>query len=83
MDTPDPPSRRSRKADPPPPDAKAIEWFYRQQGRTYGPVSSLDLRAAARLGFLGPDDVVRRQGHAAWVPAGSLRWLFKRRRDPR
>ncbi len=64
------------------PDPGAIEWFYRQEGTTYGPVSSLDLRAAARLGFLGPDDHVLRYGQDTWVPARSVRWLFKPRSRP-
>lgn len=54
------------------------EWFYTQRGETYGPVSSADLRAAAHLGFLGPDDMVRRGDHGTWVAARSVRGLFKR-----
>jgi len=55
----------------------SAEWFYTQHGETYGPVSSTDLRAAAHLGFVGPDDMVRRGEHGAWVSARSIRGLFK------
>jgi hypothetical protein len=53
------------------------EWFYVQRGETYGPVCSTDLRAAAHLGFLGPDDLVRRSDRRDWVAARSLPGLFK------
>ena len=52
-------------------------WFYVQRGETYGPVSSADLRAAAHLGFIGPDDMIRRSDRTDWVAASSLRGLFK------
>jgi hypothetical protein len=55
-------------------------WFYVQHGEMYGPVSSADLRAAAHLGFLGPDDVVRREDGTDWVHARSLRGLFRSRK---
>lgn len=57
--------------------APAVEWFYTQRGETYGPVSGTDLRAAAHLGFLGPDDLVRRTDRERWVPARSIHGLFK------
>lgn len=53
------------------------EWFYVQRGETYGPVSSADLSAAAHLGFLGPDDMVRRSDKTDWVPARTVHGLFK------
>jgi len=53
------------------------EWFYVHRGETYGPVSSMDLCAAAHLGFLGPDDMVRRSDRADWVAARSVPGLFK------
>lgn len=54
-----------------------VEWLYTQKGETFGPVSSVDLRAAAHLGFLGPDDLVCRQDRGKWVAARSIRGLFK------
>lgn len=53
------------------------EWFYVQRGETYGPVSSTDLRAAALLGFIGPDDLVRRAGNPTWITARSISGLFR------
>ena len=52
-------------------------WFYEQRGERFGPVSSADLIAAAHLGFLGPDDLVRRSEASAWVAAREVRGLFK------
>lgn len=60
----------------------APQWFYIQRGETYGPVSSDDLRAAAHLGFVGPHDMIRRSDRADWVPAHSLRGLFKQPDSP-
>ena len=58
------------------PTAEPAEWFYTQRGETYGPVSATDLCAAAHLGFLGPDDMVRRANHKTWVPARRIQGLF-------
>lgn len=55
----------------------AAEWFYTQRGEVYGPVSSADLRAAAHLGFVGPNDMIRRGEHGPWEAARSFRGLFK------
>lgn len=52
-------------------------WFYVQHGAIYGPVSSADLCAAAHLGFLGPEDLVRRADKTNWVVARQIRGLFK------
>lgn len=52
-------------------------WFYVQRGEIYGPVSSADLCAAAHLGFLGPDDMVRRSDKTNWVAARAVHGLFK------
>jgi len=54
------------------------EWFYKQRGETYGPVSSTELRAAAHLGFVGPDDLVRRRDRGTWIAASEVRGLFKK-----
>lgn len=59
------------------PQVDEAEWFYTQRGETYGPITATDLRAAAHLGFLGPDDMVRRKDREKWVPARSIRGLFK------
>jgi hypothetical protein len=57
--------------------SRSSSWFYVQHGETYGPVSSADLRAAAHLGFLSPDDMVRRADRTEWIQANSIRGLFK------
>lgn len=66
--------------EPGAPESPAAEWFYVQRGETYGPVSSAELLAAAHLGFLGPDDMVLRQGRSRWVHARSVPGLFEVRR---
>ena len=48
------------------------EWFYRHDGRVYGPVSLDDLRTALALGFLRPTDLVRERIVGDWVGAGTL-----------
>lgn len=45
------------------------EWFYRHDGRVYGPVSLKDLRAALALGFVRPNDVVRERIMGDWQAA--------------
>jgi prepilin-type N-terminal cleavage/methylation domain-containing protein len=45
------------------------EWFYRHDGRVYGPVSLQDLRAAFALGFVRPGDVVRERIMGDWQVA--------------
>lgn len=59
------------------PTTESPEWFYTQRGETYGPVSSTDLRAAAHLGFIGPDDLVRRKDNATWITARLISGLFR------
>ena len=54
------------------------EWFYTQRGETYGPVSSTELRAAAHLGFLGPNDLVCRKDRGNWIVASKIHGLFKK-----
>ena len=48
------------------------EWFYRHDGRVYGPVSLQDLQAALALGFLRPTDLVRERIVGDWVGAVTL-----------
>ena len=53
------------------------KWLYTHRGETFGPVSSTDLRAAAHLGFLGPDDIVCHTADGIWIRAASIHGLFK------
>jgi hypothetical protein len=71
--SPEPEGREAAAAE----TSHSSSWFYVQHGETYGPVSSADLRAAAHLGFLSPDDIVRRADRTEWISASSLRGLFK------
>lgn len=75
------PSEPARRAEETASVNGRSEWFYVQRGETYGPVSSADLSAAAHLGFLGPDDLVRRSGRTNWVLARSIPGLFIATRD--
>jgi len=45
------------------------EWFYRRNGRVYGPVSLVDLRAAMAIGFITPSDLVRERLTCDWKRA--------------
>ena len=49
------------------------DWFYRHEGRVYGPVSLQDLRAALVLGFLRPNDLVRERIMSDWQAASVVR----------
>jgi len=51
-------------------------WFYVRDGRREGPVQRARLLQLARGGWLAPTDLVWSEGMPAWVPAGSLDWLF-------
>lgn len=53
------------------------EWLYIHRGETHGPVSSAELRAAAHLGFVSPEDLVRQKDRSEWMVARLLRGLFK------
>ena len=53
------------------------KWRYlKPSGAQYGPVTSADLRAAAQLGFVTPEDLVQRTGSHDWIKAGLIRGLF-------
>lgn len=52
--------------------AKIRRWLYRRCGRLQGPLTFEDLRAAAYLGFLKPDDLVRDPRTETWVEARTL-----------
>jgi len=56
------------------------DWFYRHEGRVYGPVSLQDLRAALVLGFLRPDDLVRERIMSDWVGAVTLDAIVDKQR---
>lgn len=73
------PDEPARRGDEPTEANGHSAWFYVQRGEIYGPVSSADLCAAAHLGFLGPDDLVRRSDKTDWVAAHGVHGLFRNR----
>jgi hypothetical protein len=52
------------------------DWYYRSGSTTHGPVSAADLKTLAQAGRVRPDDLVRKDGAADWVPAGKVKGLF-------
>ncbi|NQT12945.1 MAG: DUF4339 domain-containing protein [Planctomycetes bacterium] len=50
-------------------------WYCRVGAQTLGPLSSQQLRAAARSGRLSPADLVRSVSRKTWVPAARVRGL--------
>ncbi len=52
-------------------------WFYSTDGQVHtGPVSEDQLREMARVGTLGREHLVWREGEADWVAAGTVAGLF-------
>lgn len=54
----------------------ASKWFYRVDGREYGPVSSNEIRELAISGRLRPTDHIRKDGSDDWRVAGESAKLF-------
>ncbi len=53
------------------------KWRYlKPSGEQYGPVTSADLRAAAQLGFVTPEDLVQLSGTHDWIKARLIAGLF-------
>ncbi|MDW8197965.1 MAG: DUF4339 domain-containing protein, partial [Gemmataceae bacterium] len=56
--------------------AMAAQWYYSHGGKTYGPVTSQQLRDLANRGMILPDDMVWKEGVAEGVPAKTVKGLF-------
>jgi hypothetical protein len=54
----------------------ADDWYYAQNNERKGPVPFAKLKAMAADGWLGPDDLVWRQGMSDWIPARDADGLF-------
>jgi len=54
------------------------EWSNAQGGLIFGPVASIDLRAAAHIMVLCLKDLIGRSDHSTRVAAGTIKTLFKR-----
>ena len=52
------------------------DWFYRHQGKQFGPVPWDELRQLIRIEMLGAADLVSQDGTADWRPAGEVEGLF-------
>lgn len=61
----------------------ASSWFYQRDGEVFGPVSAQELLAAAHLGFLRPEDLVRRCDRRTWRHARGVKGLFASNCEPR
>jgi hypothetical protein len=58
------------------------KWRYlKPSGEQYGPVTSADLRAAAQLGFVTPEDLVQLSGTHDWIKARLIEGLFGQPQD--
>ena len=53
------------------------KWYVQITGEELGPLSDDDLRAMAFKRQLTPDDLVRKDASANWVPAAKVRGLFQ------
>lgn len=53
-------------------DTMLDQWFYRHDGRTHGPVTLQEIRAALLLGFARPTDLVHRAATRRWAPAATF-----------
>src|SRR5689334_9427253 len=51
-------------------------WFYAKGQQQLGPIGSARLKQLAAAGELSPDDLVWREGMAAWAPAARVAGLF-------
>jgi len=54
----------------------AQEWHYEKSGKTFGPISSSELREKANAGELLPSDLIWREGMKDWKAARSAKGLF-------
>ena len=51
-------------------------WYYAHGGRTFGPVTTRELKNLAMILQLGEHDLVWRKGMPKWVPADHVEGLF-------
>ncbi|MFT6182328.1 MAG: hypothetical protein ACJAQT_003918 [Akkermansiaceae bacterium] len=49
-----------------------VEWFYGKEGQQYGPIDEATLRARISTAAVGPQDLIWREGMAAWTPLSQL-----------
>lgn len=51
-------------------------WLLSRDGKTYGPMSSSQLKQLCESGKIRPADLICRVGSERWTPAGEVRGLF-------
>lgn len=56
----------------------ASSYFYKQDGKEYGPFDAASLRELATNGSLRPDDLVRKEGSSQWRAAKEARCVFSK-----
>ena len=59
-----------------------IRWLYRQGNKTFGPVSSSELKQLANAGELKPDDLVSKDGTEKWAKAKNVKGLISMQPTP-
>lgn len=53
------------------------KWYCKQNGQKTGPLSSAQIKQLAENGQLRPDDMLLLEGAGKWIPAASVKGLFK------
>ena len=54
----------------------AVQWYYRDSGREFGPMTAQDLRNKALSGQIRPETHVRKGAEGNWILAQQVRGLF-------
>ncbi len=54
----------------------STQWFYTEDGKQQGPISSNELKSRAANGTMTPDELVWKEGMSEWVPARRIKGLF-------
>jgi hypothetical protein len=57
-------------------------WFYTRDQQKLGPLSSEELKQLADCGGLKPSDMVLQEGSEKWLPANSVKGLFRKPGQP-
>lgn len=55
----------------------AAIWYYFKNGERQGPIEASELKKFAAEGRILPDDLIWKEGMAAWEPARSMKGLFE------
>jgi hypothetical protein len=58
------------------PKPSAPQWLLSRDGKSYGPMTSGQLKQLCQTGKIRPVDLICRAGSDQWTPAGEIRGLF-------